>query len=74
MCVLEAKFRVGVLCVNKSLVRDILQHEITALDKTRHLVLFVHSVKRDIKSISSSRHTVRQLGMFVLSIPLALEF
>lgn len=45
VCVLETKLRVGMLRVHESLMRDILQHEVTALDQARHLVLLVHSAK-----------------------------
>lgn len=47
LCRLEAELRVGVLGVHKGLVRDVPQHKVTAFDQAGHLVLLVHTAKKN---------------------------
>lgn len=42
---LKAELRVCVLGINKSLMRNVPQHKVTALDQAGHLILFVHSAE-----------------------------
>lgn len=40
---LKTELGVSVLGIHKSLVRNVLQHKVTALDEAGHLIFFIHS-------------------------------
>lgn len=53
---LEAELRVCMLGVNKSLMRNVPQHKVTALDQAGHLILFVHSAERQKNQLQPAIH------------------
>lgn len=67
---LEAELRVCMLGINKSLMRNVPQHKVTALDQAGHLILFVHSAEmqktKKQKKTASTSHSPELKGVVLV--------